>query len=324
MTPGRSCPLHYRYGPHALAGAPGIVADTLYVVGGLYGNVPALDALLDMVAREPGGATVVFNGDFNWFNVDDAAFTAVNAAVAAHAALRGNVETELASNDDAAGCGCAYPAWVGDAEVERSNRILQRLRDTARRHPGIVARLASLPMHLVAAVGGLRVAIVHGDLESLAGWRYAQESLAAPEAVHEVAADFARANARIIASSHTCLPVALELDTAVGRCALINNGSAGMPNFAGTQFGIVSRISVRPAPDALYGIRLDAVHVDAMAVRYDARRFRDDFDSQWPAGSDAQLSYAGRIASGPAYSQSNALRSAVSLAAQARLIYETR
>jgi hypothetical protein len=37
--------LRYRYGPAALAHAPEQTAETLYVVGGLYGNLPALAAI---------------------------------------------------------------------------------------------------------------------------------------------------------------------------------------------------------------------------------------------------------------------------------------
>jgi hypothetical protein len=38
---GRSCPLAYRYQPEALARPSQLAADTLYVVGGLYGNLAA-------------------------------------------------------------------------------------------------------------------------------------------------------------------------------------------------------------------------------------------------------------------------------------------
>jgi hypothetical protein len=43
---GRSCPLAYRYQPEALAQPAALEADTLYVVGGLYGNPAALAAVL--------------------------------------------------------------------------------------------------------------------------------------------------------------------------------------------------------------------------------------------------------------------------------------
>ena len=170
--PGRSCPLHYRYAATSLARAPEIVSDTLYVIGGLYGNRPALRAVETMAAEEASPATLAFNGDFNWFNIDAGAFVDINDGVLRHHALRGNVETELAGDDDAAGCGCGYPESVGAAEVGRSNAILARLRGTASDMSVLRQKLGALPMTLVAEVGGLRVAIVHGDCESLAGWSY--------------------------------------------------------------------------------------------------------------------------------------------------------
>ena len=109
MAPGRSCPLHYRYPSAALAREPDLRVETLYVVGGLYGNRQALATALSLAAAEQPRATLVFNGDFNWFNVDDAGFAAVNGEVLRHAAMRGNVETELASDDGAAGRGGPHP-----------------------------------------------------------------------------------------------------------------------------------------------------------------------------------------------------------------------
>ena len=51
---GRSCPLVYRYQPDALAQPAQLEADTLYVVGGLYGNPYALQAVLERAHQEPG------------------------------------------------------------------------------------------------------------------------------------------------------------------------------------------------------------------------------------------------------------------------------
>jgi len=129
---GRGCPVGYRYSPADIARDAVFDTDCLYVVGGLYGNLPAVEAIMELAAREPHRPILVFNGDFNWFNVDAAGFERINSRVLEHTALRGNVETELAGDDAAAGCGCVYPDLVGDAEVERSNSILDRLRETAR------------------------------------------------------------------------------------------------------------------------------------------------------------------------------------------------
>lgn len=315
--PGRSCPLHYRYRPSDFARAPDIIADTLYLVGGLYGNRPALDALLALAAKEAGPVTLVFNGDFNWFNVDTENFAAINREVFNHVALRGNVETEIAGDDTAAGCGCGYPGWVGDDEVERSNRILERLRATARQLPQVRAQLGTLPMRLAAEVGGMRIAVVHGDAESLAGWDFSQEALADTAHRRKVAAQFDAARVRIFASSHTCLPVALDFDTSQGRCVLINNGAAGMPNFRETHYGVITRIATRRATHIvpLYGTRLDSVCIEALPVRYDQARWRQAFLANWPEGSPAHASYYRRITAGPVYDMAKAARLSVSLAA---------
>jgi hypothetical protein len=315
MQPGRSCPLHYRYAPQDFARAPDFHADTLYVVGGLYGNVPALEAVLALAAREATPVMLAFNGDFNWFNIDDAGFCAVNNQVLQHRALRGNVETEIAGDDATAGCGCAYPDTVGAGEVERSNDIVVTLRDAARRHADLRARLAKLPMHLVAEVGGLRVAIVHGDLQSLAGWTLSQERLALGVSENSVNNQICISKCRVVASSHTCLPAALALDTDDGRCAVFNNGAAGMPNFRDTHFGVITRIAKTPASlvAPLYGTRIGAVHIDALPVHYDHARWQREFLANWPVGSAGHLSYHERITRGPTYAIADANRLTVSI-----------
>ena len=142
---GRNCPLHYRYSPSSLNRTPELACDALYAVGGLYGNEPALAAVLSVFAAEPGDKQLVFNGDFNWFNIDPSRFQRINEIVLSHIALRGNVETELADNTTEAGCGCAYPDWVEHQVVERSNAIMDQLRQTAQRFPALQSRLAALP-----------------------------------------------------------------------------------------------------------------------------------------------------------------------------------
>lgn len=300
--PGRSCPLSYRHGARAIAASPAVPVDTLYVIGGLYGNRPALDAVLALAAREPGPVRLCFNGDFNWFNVDATGFAAINHAVLAHDALLGNVEAELFADDAGAGCGCAYPESVAAEVVARSNRIHARLKRTAAAHPEVLRRLARLPMHRRYRVDGLRVGVVHGDADALAGWRF--DGAALDDAgnrgwLEEV---FASADVDLFASSHTCLP-ALRAWHAGGReRAVINNGAAGMPNFRATRFGVITRIGRDSPPGGvLYGTRLAGVHVDALAVDYDAARWERDFLANWPVGSDAHASYHQRIDSGPAY-----------------------
>ena len=309
LRPGRSCPLSYRYGAQSLARPAEFEADTLYVAGGLYGNPFALDALLRMVAAEPA-ARLVFNGDFNWFNIDDANFERINRIVLAHHAIRGNVETELLAADAAAGCGCGYPDYVADADVARSNALMGLLAGTARRHPALAARLVALPMTMVAQVAGVRVGIVHGDADSLAGWSFGEEAIDAAQ----VARMFERARVRVFASSHTCLPVAQVFATAAGPSALFNTGAAGMANFAATRFGVVTRISSRPAPaasGALYGTMVEGAYINALPLYFDDRAWLSHFDQLWPADSPAAISYRGRITSGPSHSRGQAMRAGI-------------
>jgi hypothetical protein len=314
MTRGRSCPLHYRYSPRDLAQTRELNANCLYIVGGLYGNAPALDAIGELAAQEPDPAVIVFNGDFNWFNIDAPGFARINARVLAHKALRGNVETELAGDDPAAGCGCGYPDFVSDADVDRSNQIIERLRATAIAQPLLRRQLALLPMYLTAAVGEVNVAIVHGDCESLAGWGLSSEALRDPAHRAKVAGWFREAHVDVIASSHSCLPVLMDFATTNGAGIVINNGAAGMPNFAGTRYGVITRIGLRPSPHApLYGTSIGGVHVDAVAVHYDVARWRAEFAANWPPGAAAHTSYARRIAWGPHYAIGDACWTAAAL-----------
>lgn len=305
--PGRSCPLSYRYGAAALAAPASLHTDTLWVVGGLYGNSVALERVLGDFDRERGDKSLIFNGDFHWFDVDRDEFATIEHGVSGHRAMRGNVEAELARPANGAGCGCAYPDWVGDATVEHSNRIIARLRATAQAFPLARERLARLPMFYIAEVGGLRVGIVHGDADSLAGWGFSQEALATPDGLRAAERALDSAGVRLFASTHSCLPV---LQGFAGERALINNGSAGMPNFAATRFGVATRISLSPRASALYRMRIGALHVEAIPINFDAREWTRRFLAQWPAGSDAHASYFSRIASGPTYRTEQALRPA--------------
>ena len=304
-APGRSCPASYRHGPRALAAPATLRVECLWVAGGLYGNPFALQALVESYEREPGAKALVFNGDFHWFDADPADFEAINEAVLSFHATRGNVETELFQPDEDAGCGCAYPDWVDDETVARSNRIVERLRQAARCAPEALARLAALPMQLRVDVGPARVGVVHGDAGSLAGWGFSQEVLATAAGRSEARRALAAAEVDIFASSHSCLPV---LQAFPGERAIVNNGSAGMPNFRGALFGLATRIAPSPSAAALYRIRAGEVFVEAIPLRYDSAAWERRFVARWPAGSDAYASYYRRIAGGPGYRVAQALR----------------
>ncbi len=313
---GRICPASYSYSPSAFARAPELRAEVLYVVGGLYGNRFALTEIERMAKCETAHTQVIFNGDFHWFDADADAFAHIDDAVARHTALRGNVETELAGDDEANGCGCAYPESVPDQDVERSNAILSQLRAAARTvdtvKPGVRSRLATLPMHLVAEVGDTRIGIVHGDGWALAGWRFAHDSLHNTNREPSLSALFEQAALDGFASTHTCLPALKLFDTPLGERFVVNNGAAGMPNFSNTRHGLITRLAVTPVPRALaasrlYGADVAGVYVDALAVHFDARAWDAEFEQLWPETSAAYVSYRDRIVNGPDFSIDEAL-----------------
>jgi hypothetical protein len=274
-----------------------LAAGTLYVVGGLYGNGFALDAIEALASAEPEPATLVFNGDAHWFDAKPEMFSELDARLAAYPAIAGNVEFELARDDDAgAGCGCAYPSDVADDVVERSNAILARLRSVLGTSSPARARLKALPLSLVASVGGARVGIVHGDPTAVAGWGLARERLDDDASVPWLDAIRRASGIDVFASTHTCGAVTRDLELPSGRLVVANNGAAGMGNFDGDWRGLITRISTRPSPHpVLYGLKRSAVHIDALSVAYDLDAFAAAFDAIWPQGSPAAVSYRKRI-----------------------------
>ena len=309
LDPGRSCPLRYRYGAAALASAPEIEVTTLYVIGGLYGNLRALDAAEALARSEATSPRLCFNGDFHWFDLHDAAHAAINTRVLSHDALQGNVEAEFGSADDEAGCGCAYPESVDAGVVARSNLIHRELKATAARQPAAVqSHIAALPMFKRYRVGSARVGVVHGDAESLAGWRFDVAALDDPAALPWLQHVFTQALVDIFASTHTCLPALRTLPRA-GQTdgAVVNNGAAGMPNFRSELTGLCTRIATTPAPDTvLHEQRVGDVFVALLPLAYDEQRWLAEFEAQWPPGSAAHASYFERITRGPGYTPAQA------------------
>jgi len=225
---GRSCPTAYRYRPEALAQPARLSADTLFVVGGLYGNLAALRAVLERARRERDGtAAVVFNGDFHWLDVDPEDFRAISETVLAQHALEA--------------------MEPGDAVVRQQ-----------------------------------------------VGWR------GRPTTPAEVRDWFRRTGVSVLASTHTGLPYAQDFLVAGRRRLVVNNGAAGLGNFAGTTYGVLTRLSSnpRPPPDSLYGITIGALRCDALPVRFDPRWWRARFLAQWPPGSPGHRSYFSRVTGG--------------------------
>lgn len=325
QSAGQSCPMHYRYHASAMAGPPSHAADTAYVIGGLYGNVEALQAILALreQERQRTGRDVllVFNGDHNWLNVDPESFRAVNETVLAGVALRGNVESELASPSDG-GCGCNYPSYVNAEYVAWSNAVMERLQRTALEFPEIRKALGALPMTRTIAIGDERVGIVHGDPETLSGWAFAAERLspvarccsgdeaaAALTPAETIERWFDEAGVTAFMCTHTCLAHARAYDVDGRRRLIANNGAAGLPNFADTSHGLVSRLSAdpHPAPGSLYGATVGGLRFDALPVAYDHAAWIGRFLANWPKGSPAYAAYFNRVVSGPDFAVADAI-----------------
>jgi hypothetical protein len=303
-----SCPIDYRYSLPELACAPEKATRVLYVVGGLYGNPEALRELSNILNEEPD-AEVVFNGDFNWFNIDPGSYIDVNEFVLAHTAIRGNVETELVQTESR-GCGCSYPGWVAEEIVAGSNTIIEILRSTAGRYPELSKKLTALPRFLVYRIGATRIGVVHGDAQSLSGWGFSQENLADPTCLDRVKSWFIQTSMDVYACSHTCLPVLKRLDLGDRVAWVMNNGAAGMPNFKNSRYGLVTRIADRPCRHVspVYGATHAGLYLDAIALNYDHQKWQARFSENWPEGTAAHQSYYSRITAGPDYRLEQALR----------------
>lgn len=336
---GRACPLHYRYGPRALSEEANDLdlgeARALYVVGGLYGNIGALRAVETRAASEAEAPAIVFNGDFHFFNSDPHDWEEVNRTVMRHHAITGNVEREISGLSDGS-CGCAYPLYVSEDVVDRSNEIVSRLRQVAQRgDPSLIHWLSQLPMFMTVRVGPMRLGIVHGDVHALSGWALSVEALEpldqalrsslgcdndpyfVPSSEEDVQSWLSSTRCDALASTHTCLPFAQKFPGSAGYTAgedgaIFNNGAAGMPNFddSADRFGVMTRVAVSTdAPeDSLYGVQLGRVRMDAIPIRYDQSAWVDHFTRLWPSGSAAHTSYFPRITQGPSFTIRQAAR----------------
>lgn len=283
--------------------------DVLYVVGGLFGNVLALDRVLELFEREQGRKRLVFNGDFHWFDADTAVFQRIQQQVLWHGATCGDIEAALAHQHDGgnAGCGFAYPSWETDGFAGYSMRILSGLRSVVTSVQQ--AELRALPFWLRADVGNVRIAIVHGDATSLCGGDFAQEGLRDETRRTDIARWMESAELDVVACTHTCLPVFQAISRP--RRWVLNNGSAGMPNFRSCKAGLLTRIATRPfdGPERLYSVRLgQGITGDAIAIDFDLSAWRSSLNSIWPPDSALDHRFFDRIVRGPEYAICDAVR----------------
>jgi hypothetical protein len=160
---------------------------------------------------------------------------------------------------------------------------------------------------------------LHGDPESLAGWSFAVEAMppAGTTPRGRIQDYFRKSATRVFACTHTGLPYAQRFFVDGRPHLVVNNGSAGMPNFAAARFGVVTRISAHDrVPEAsLYGCQLDGLRVDALPVHYDHEAWLRRFLREWPEGSLAHDLYYSRLLGGLDFSLHQAARDGVTIAA---------
>lgn len=140
----------------------------LLVFGGVCGNLPALEAMLDWAARR-GVSRMVCTGDLAAYCADGAAVCARIRAEFKKAAegegremilVRGNCERALA--EDAADCGCGFAS--GSACAVLSDSWFHHARTTI--DAETKRWLGALPPRADFVFGGRRIAVTHAGAES--------------------------------------------------------------------------------------------------------------------------------------------------------------
>ena len=256
-------------------------------------------------ARARPALTLVFSGDFNWFDIDDADFTRINtgAAPSRHPRQR---------RDRADGC-----------RPRRGLRLrLSGLREPGGRgslqpHHGAPRRHRAAPCHAGRAAGGA------ADDPGRAGRRGAggADCMGMRRAWPAGASARRRSTRRrwrACSRPHrpTCSPPATpaprwrRCSPRRGPGALFQQRRRRHAQFAGA---IRARDPHRCRTGTaglrvVYRTRVAGVHVEALAIDYDHAAWIGHFDASWPAGSPAALSYRKRIVEGPGYGRARAAR----------------
>ena len=210
---GRVCPTDYHIDDQAFFGEAEHVCDVLYVVGGLYGNPFALEAIDQLIAGERTRAadygtsdieiTTVFNGDMHWFDKTAENFASIEKAAAKYTLLIGNVEAELRRESPiGVGCGCAYPACVDNETVARSNKIHSMLFNELFDRPELKELLQGRPSTTTVAVAGRKVGITHGDEHMVGGWNCSREELSKLERQQKLDAFLVENDLDVLANAH--------------------------------------------------------------------------------------------------------------------------
>ena len=214
------------------------------VFGGSYSNLEATVSLQHGAARlgiPPGN--IVCTGDVVAYCADPAATTDAIRDWGVHV-IMGNCEESLGwSKDD---CGCGFEEGTDCARLSidwysYANRALGEEQRTWMR---------SLPRRLDVTIGGRRLAVIHGSVESINGFVFASTPWADKE--HQIAASGCHG----VVGGHSGIP----FSHAAGGKLWHNSGALGMPANDGTPLVWYSLF----LPDG------DDIEIRLMSLEYDA------------------------------------------------------
>ena len=192
--------------------------DPVLVFGGPYSNLQATEAVLAEAARlgiPP--ARIVCTGDVIAYCGDPVATIERVRAAGIHVVM-GNCDEQLGAGGE--DCGCGFPE--GSA-CERASAAWFAYAD-AEVGPAARAWLAALPRRIDLAIGGRRLAVIHGSVSRINQFVFA--STAATIKRHEL--DLAQADGVI--AGHCGLPFTQTIDGKLWH----NAGVVGMPAHDGT------------------------------------------------------------------------------------------
>jgi len=194
------------------------------LVSDLHGNLPALEAVLDAIAKD-GVEEVFLLGDLLGhlgFPEETAALVRARRIVG----VVGNIDLEVLK--------------AGRGKGSRAHR-----RTFERISPETVRWIGNLPWTRRLARGGVAILLTHGTPRS--PYAYLRPTIA-PAALRAL---LGGASARVVACGHTHVPAAVEIDGILH----VNPGSVGRPidgdaraAYAIVEFGVLPRASIRRVP----------------------------------------------------------------------------
>jgi predicted phosphodiesterase len=194
------------------------VDDSLMVFGGPYSNLEAAQALLAEAAQlgiPP--ERIVCTGDVVAYGADAAASVELVRRSVGHV-VQGNCEQSIAAA--AADCGCGFPAGSACERLSAAwfAHASRELDDDAR------AWMATLPPRIDIAIAGVRLAVIHGGVETINRFVFASSAAAIKRA------ELLTAAVDGIIAGHCGLPFTQSLDGRLWH----NAGTIGLPANDGT------------------------------------------------------------------------------------------